>query len=757
MPTRHSTVTLFALCLLGACSSEKPPAAAENLALPPAYGSPAAADDADTEARVAVESLVADWARQDDWLVSPLLAVPGGATRVGALLDLVQGGDIPDIHAQIFKDGAVASAWIPLTTTFSEGALRVGISDFGQTGDAARLRLDVGAVDRLKKIQWTATVPENLSGDGTGGFGQKQGNLSAGLDGLGMVTRASWKARATKCTSTTKSRYRMAIHHTETTSDNPAQRVRAIQAYHMDSRGWCDIGYHFLVATDGQIFEGRPYALVGAHVGSQNSGNIGISHIGCFHSSGCGAMPPAEPPQVMLQATAKLLGTLSKLENIALSAATVKGHKDHPGASTSCPGALLWARIPELIATGKADSLDGKPVAVPEPAKPVEPALGTCSEQACGTCAPSAGCQWCASQGKCNGSAAACAWPGQVLGQNCWPALWPCAVSSCWNPKAELANCGTVALEEDFSSGKFNVHRYWVSLPAGGPITVRLERTAGVWAPALLISDQAGAVIAAGDGVSLHPDVAVLSAIVGKTGTLAQVQVQATKDINAFVYVASWGVLDSGFAAKLPTTATYQLSLAQLCGTATAPPPPATSPQTLYAGLSQQGAEIPRAGLANPTLKTAFSLAAEPYGTTVTYNGQTWVQGKVSEFGGPNDTGVTPTETGAITGENLRGLNNPLNPSAAVLQAKPQSYYYLAMRWSYTPAAKTWWAQARIVAVNPKTGATVVLRPVDWGPNPSTKRTTDLSPQARKDLGLQTDELALIAFAKPGAAVGKVK
>lgn len=746
---------LAALVFLTACETAKP-APAETLALPTTYGLPAPADDADTESRVSVSSLLTDWAREGDWLVSPLLPAPTGATRVGALLDLATATDIPPIHAQIFKDGAVASAWIPLTTTFSEGALRVGISDFGQAGDAARLRIDVSAVDGLHKIQWTAAVPETLSGDSTAGFGQKQGNLSTNLEGLGIVTRANWKARASKCTGTDKARYRMAIHHTQTTSDNPAQRVRAIQAYHMDSRGWCDIGYHFLVATDGQIFEGRPYPLVGAHVGNNNSGNIGISHIGCFHSSECAAMPPTDPPKAMLEATAKLMGTLAKLENITLSEATVKGHKDHAGASTSCPGAFLGAKVPALIGAAKTASLDGTPVKVPEPVVPVTPAPGKCGDQACGTCTPSAGCQWCASQGKCNASGAACAWPGQVQGQVCWPALWPCAVGACWNPKSELPHCGAVALDEDFSSGKFNVHRYWVTLPAGAPITIRLERKAGAWSPALLLSDQAGAVIAAGDGVSLHPDIAVLSAIAGKTGDLAQVQLQATKDIATFVYVASWGVLDSAFANKLPTTATYHLSLEQKCGPAPAPSPPAT-PQSLYAGLTQQGAEIPGAGLANTTLKSALGLTYEPYGTPVTYNGQTWVQGKISEFGGPNDTGVTPTETGAITGENLRGLNNPLNPSAAVLQANPEQYYYVAMRWSYPPTGKAWWAQARIVAVNPKTGATVVLRPVDWGPNTSTKRTTDMSPQARKDLGLQTDDFALIAFAKAGSAVGKVK
>ena len=151
-----------------------------------------------------------------------------------------------------------------------------------------------------------------------------------------------------------------------------------------------------------------------------------------------------------------------------------------------------------------------------------------------------------------------------------------------------------------------------------------------------------------------------------------------------------------------------------------------------------------------------FGLTTEPYGKPVTSSGWAFVQGTISEFGGPQDTGVTATETGAISGEVLRKLNDPLKPSAAVLAAKPEAYYYLAMRFNYQPAGKSWWQQARVLIVNPKTGAAVVVRPVDWGPAVATQRIGDLSPQSRVDLGLQTDDLAWFAFAKPGTPLGKL-
>ena len=57
---------------------------------------------------------------------------------------------------------------------------------------------------------------------------------------------------------------RAVVHHTAGAADyevtnieESKSRVRAIQNYHMDSRGWSDIGYHFLTDKLGNNFEGR--------------------------------------------------------------------------------------------------------------------------------------------------------------------------------------------------------------------------------------------------------------------------------------------------------------------------------------------------------------------------------------------------------------------------------------------------------------------------------------------------------------------
>jgi N-acetylmuramoyl-L-alanine amidase len=50
----------------------------------------------------------------------------------------------------------------------------------------------------------------------------------------------------------------------------------------MDTNGWIDIGYNFLVGEDGNIYEGRGWNNVGAHATNWNSKSIGICVIGDF-------------------------------------------------------------------------------------------------------------------------------------------------------------------------------------------------------------------------------------------------------------------------------------------------------------------------------------------------------------------------------------------------------------------------------------------------------------------------------------------
>jgi N-acetylmuramoyl-L-alanine amidase len=68
------------------------------------------------------------------------------------------------------------------------------------------------------------------------------------------------------------------LHCTATPEGRPV-RVAQIRAWHL-ARGWNDIGYHYVIGIDGEIWRGRPLKLVGAHVAGHNVGTIGIAYVG---------------------------------------------------------------------------------------------------------------------------------------------------------------------------------------------------------------------------------------------------------------------------------------------------------------------------------------------------------------------------------------------------------------------------------------------------------------------------------------------
>ena len=55
-----------------------------------------------------------------------------------------------------------------------------------------------------------------------------------------------------------------------------------MQNYHMDSNGWCDIGYSFAIGGDGEVYEGRGWNHVGAHTYGFNDVGYGVDFIGDF-------------------------------------------------------------------------------------------------------------------------------------------------------------------------------------------------------------------------------------------------------------------------------------------------------------------------------------------------------------------------------------------------------------------------------------------------------------------------------------------
>ena len=127
----------------------------------------------------------------------------------------------------------------------------------------------------------------------------------------------------------------LTVHHTgadtRALGASDLQTVQRIENYHRVSLGWACIGYHFLIADDGTIYEGRPLSIQGAHVRDANAGNIGVAIIGDCH---CQSPSPAQ------------LATLdyvlhAAVQRYRLRPDRIYGHRDL--AATTCPGDHLYA------------------------------------------------------------------------------------------------------------------------------------------------------------------------------------------------------------------------------------------------------------------------------------------------------------------------------------------------------------------------------------------------------------------------------
>ena len=178
-----------------------------------------------------------------------------------------------------------------------------------------------------------------------------------------LIRRAQWKAlppRAAfdKHTPRFFTMHHTASHYPKTLAESVAE-IQFIQDFHQSGRGWNDIGYHFLIDPLGNIFEGRPIGVIGAHVKNRNTGNVGISIMGNYQ---------APVSNKITQATINsfvAVGTYLK-NNYAVERSSYFAHRDIQ-AGTDCPGNDLYA-IKETLRGLIFDPVAVVPVPVTPPA-----------------------------------------------------------------------------------------------------------------------------------------------------------------------------------------------------------------------------------------------------------------------------------------------------------------------------------------------------------------------------------------------------
>ncbi|MDB5578949.1 MAG: hypothetical protein JWR80_4125 [Bradyrhizobium sp.] len=134
--------------------------------------------------------------------------------------------------------------------------------------------------------------------------------------------------------------------------------------------------------------------------------------------------------------------------------------------------------------------------------------------------------------------------------------------------------------------------------------------------------------------------------------------------------------------------------------------------------------------------------------------------GKMSHFGGPDDTGVGPAEGLSLFDENDIAANpdiflpaQPPNTTGLARRLNPDANY-IACRWDFSVTPRSFLRKIK-VRVTAK-GKTLEARPVDFGPAKFTDRVADLSPGLEKRLGIKTDQECTVEIPTPqaGVAVG---
>ena len=70
------------------------------------------------------------------------------------------------------------------------------------------------------------------------------------------------------------------IIHCTATPEGRDVSISDVRRWHVEERGWRDVGYHFLIQRDGTIDEGRPIEQTGAHTRGHNWDSIGIAYVG---------------------------------------------------------------------------------------------------------------------------------------------------------------------------------------------------------------------------------------------------------------------------------------------------------------------------------------------------------------------------------------------------------------------------------------------------------------------------------------------
>ena len=225
----------------------------------------------------------------------------------------------------------------------------IAVSHFETPFTAVRIRFTVISASRITILSFGVLEAE----DNDIYPETAPGILRPGLTGIEkpvVISRDEWNANPPKYNYRYHPYFdKLTLHHAACCSADDLEEGKAqvywIQDFHQNGRGWNDIGYHFLVDRAGNIYQGRPETVIGAHVGGANTGNIGVCLLGCYHPPEASCFQTITPES--RQSIVELFSWVS--DTYGQSPAVLLGHRDYFG-TTACPGDNIWIELPRFRA-----------------------------------------------------------------------------------------------------------------------------------------------------------------------------------------------------------------------------------------------------------------------------------------------------------------------------------------------------------------------------------------------------------------------
>lgn len=199
-----------------------------------------------------------------------------------------------------------------------------------------------------------------------------------------MITRSQWCGGSASCsqvnaayTPTYINASHVVIHHgaTPNTYTSGQEIVQSYYNYHVNTLGWADIGYNYIVDKNGNFFQGRHNPNVsssdvrGAHAGASNGVSIGINFPGNADVTIATSAQLNKVKQLLAWWFDKKgwdptsSATMQTQDYGVVSKPRISGHKDI--GQTSCPGNDLYSRIPNLRTSAKQIITDCNACGIP--------------------------------------------------------------------------------------------------------------------------------------------------------------------------------------------------------------------------------------------------------------------------------------------------------------------------------------------------------------------------------------------------------